>query len=255
MEDVELLLNIFLLLGLVLGLWWWMVSARKRLGRRLASFDTQMNGKGRIVEWGGECYVVMQGVFHGVDGRTLRRDGSYWQRSAELVLEKIAKIGSPKVLLLGLGGGTIGYLIHEARPEVELVVVEIDRSLAENVSKKLGLEGKMRIVIGDAMELEKLEQVVEWKYDAVYVDVYSDWKSLEEWGEADGRLLKQAKSVLKREVGWIFWNKPMHTRRACSGAVKLKEMLESELGQVWCEEVDDEARNFKNMIVYGQNKL
>ena len=89
---------------------------------------------------------------------------TFWKET----LRKIKKEKITKVLILGLGGGTVSKLIKKYWPQSEITGVEIDPVMVELGKKYLGL-GNAEIIIQDAYEfIEKNKE----KYDLVIVDLY-----------------------------------------------------------------------------------
>ncbi len=83
-------------------------------------------------------------------------------------LRKIKKQKINKVLILGLGGGTVANLVNKLWPESEVSGVEIDPVMVELGKKYLGL-GNAEIIIQDAYEYTKKNKEI---YDLAIVDLY-----------------------------------------------------------------------------------
>ncbi len=89
---------------------------------------------------------------------------SIWKET----LRKIRKEKINKVLILGLGGGTVAKLVKKYWPESKITGVEIDPIMIELGKKYLGLKN-VEIIIQDAYEFIKKNKE---KYDLVIVDLY-----------------------------------------------------------------------------------
>ena len=75
-----------------------------------------------------------------------------------------------KVLILGLGGGSIAKLVAKTWPEAEITGVEIDEVMIELGEKHLGLkDANVKTVIEDA---EAFVAQSREKYDLILVDTY-----------------------------------------------------------------------------------
>jgi len=85
-------------------------------------------------------------------------------------LGKVAK--TRRVLVLGLGGGTVVQLIKKRHPQAEIVGVEIDPEIIKVGKKFFGLGGikKLKIVNTDA--LKWVNHYRGEKFDLVLVDLY-----------------------------------------------------------------------------------
>ncbi len=76
-----------------------------------------------------------------------------------------------RVLVLGLGGGTLPRFFHRHLGEVEIDAVEIDAAVVQMAAKWFGVEPgpRMRIYTEDAIAfIERNHQ----KYDLIYVDTF-----------------------------------------------------------------------------------
>lgn len=76
-----------------------------------------------------------------------------------------------RILVLGLGGGTLARFFHRTIGEVEIDAVEIDPVVVEMASKWFGIQAgpRMRIHTEDAIAyIERNHQ----KYDLIYVDAF-----------------------------------------------------------------------------------
>ena len=86
--------------------------------------------------------------------------GGYWKH---MVPDKEPK----KVLILGIGGGTIARLILEKYPKAKITGVDYSSEMIEQAKKHLGLgELKIEIKIADAFDY-----VTKKKYDLIIVDL------------------------------------------------------------------------------------
>ena len=75
-----------------------------------------------------------------------------------------------RILILGLGGGSVARLARALAPEAEIVGVELDREVVRLSRKRLDLDAlDLRVEIADALGwLERDEQ----HYDAILEDVF-----------------------------------------------------------------------------------
>ncbi len=76
----------------------------------------------------------------------------------------------PRVLMIGLGGGTIAYQIEHLFKNARLDIVEIDKDMI-GIARRLYPEMKANVVLGDGLAYIKGKSN---EYDAIIVDVYID---------------------------------------------------------------------------------
>ena len=96
-----------------------------------------------------------------------------------------------KVMLVGLGGGSLGSYLLATMPGVSLDVVELDPCLVEVAEKQFGFPSQasnnnLRVLTEDGLSVLRAEGVT--RYDAVIVDVDSKDASGEVFAPAPGFL-------------------------------------------------------------------
>lgn len=78
-----------------------------------------------------------------------------------------------KVLILGLGGGTVVKLLRKYWPNAKITGVDIDPVMVEMGEKYLGLDkSDVEVVIEDAYEYVRISSETKRKFDLVLVDLY-----------------------------------------------------------------------------------
>lgn len=203
----------------------------------------------------GEVILQMCGVTQGIDARTFVEDKSYWHKAAELVVE----VGRSKkekgkrnfaVLYLGLGGGTIPWLVNKELPEVRQVVIEIDSKVIQVVREDFELREIPTIEIREADAFELVSKKFDFKeqFDVVLVDVFSDFRSLDEPGSLQRGFLDYYHGLLK-PGGLFMVNQPAHTKAAKESVQKVEQMLSEKYGQTRTVFVHDRKRDFRNCLV------
>lgn len=90
---------------------------------------------------------------------------SYWDYLS--VLPSVSR--NPRILMIGLGGGTIAYQISKLFDDYKLDIVEIDRQMAYVASKFLPKGVKFNLIIDDGAEYIKRTRD---KYDLIILDAY-----------------------------------------------------------------------------------
>ena len=75
-----------------------------------------------------------------------------------------------RILLLGLGGGSVARIARALAPEAEIVGVELDREVVRLARRHLDLDAlDLRVEIGDALEWLERDRT---RYDAILEDVF-----------------------------------------------------------------------------------
>jgi SAM-dependent methyltransferase len=119
----------------------------------------------------GDVELRVEGTLASVyrpQGRTLT--GVVWWALAAPVLLFPASRGRPRVLLLGLGGGSVARALRALAPAARLVGVERDREVLRLARRHLGLGSLgLEAVQGDALEFLRRERR---RYDLIVEDLF-----------------------------------------------------------------------------------
>lgn len=91
---------------------------------------------------------------------------SYW----DYLLPLGGISASPRLLMIGLGGGTIARQVESVFPGASMDIVEIDREMV-GVARRLYPGMRSNVIVGDGLEFVKGARGA---YDAVILDAYSD---------------------------------------------------------------------------------
>lgn len=139
----------------------------------LEEVDSPINGKIKVVKglaYG--TYIQVEGLTQ--SGGILK---SVWRKPLKKVASSKQQVA--RVLILGLGGGTVAGLVRGFWPEAKITGVDLDPVMVELGRKYLGLDKyKVKVVIGDAYKYieqgaKNKEQRRELKsYDLILVDLY-----------------------------------------------------------------------------------
>ncbi len=122
--------------------------------------DSKYNGHLRVVRTFGMGNYIQAGG--------LTQSGGIVESIWKSTLKQINKADLQKILILGLGGGTLAKLLRKKYPKAKITGVEIDPVMIELGKKYLDLDKyKIDIKVEDANEF-KFD-----KYDLVIVDMYS----------------------------------------------------------------------------------
>src|SRR3990167_5752072 len=123
-------------------------------------------------------------------------EGGYWKH---MISDKEPK----KILILGLGGGTIAKILLEKYPQAQITGVDYSASVLKLARKHLGLdETKVTIKIADAFDYV-LE--AKGKYDLIIVDLINGhWYPLKVFSIS---FIKKLMRILEKQ-GQIYINAP-----------------------------------------------
>ncbi len=91
---------------------------------------------------------------------------SYW----DYFLPFGAMSESPRLLMIGLGGGTVARQMEGTFGNASMDIVEIDRDMAD-IARRLYPSMRSNVIIGDGLRFVK---TVRGSYDAIILDAYSD---------------------------------------------------------------------------------
>lgn len=158
----------------------------------------QLGRERRLVFGDNVGATTQSAVFTSGSWAELRRE--YWGR----VLQQPTQLPPrPRVLLLGLGGGTIVRLVYEAcKPEL-VTVVELDPVVAAVAQEYMGLARlpNMDIRIGDVRQVIH-EMSLQAPYDLVVEDVFFDGRGVD-----DVDAYAAALARLVAPSGWLVINR------------------------------------------------
>lgn len=138
------------------------------------------------------------GTYIQADGLT--QSGGIVETIWKSTLKKISNRDIQKVLILGLGGGTLVKLLNKFFHGVEITGIDIDSEIVNLGKKYLGLNKyKTNILIKDALKFENNE-----KHDLIIVDTYNGDKY--PLGFEDTKFVSKLKSWLEKD-GIVIFNR------------------------------------------------
>lgn len=137
--------------------------------RTVETRTSKINGEIKVTRLLGTYRLVIGGYTQ--SGGLL---ASIWGKALK-PLKKEMTIASPKVLVLGLGAGTVAGIIHDYLPESEITGIEIDPVIIDVAKKyfKIDKIPDLKIITGDAIKWTlKNEKKKKDTFDLVIVDMY-----------------------------------------------------------------------------------
>lgn len=133
--------------------------------RKVAEFSTKYNHHIRVNDEYGERKLLVNGSVQ--SGRYIRK---LWQGAFK-------KFGISenrnwkKILVLGVGGGTIIQLLHAKFPKARITAVDIDQKIID-VAKKYFLTGDTTYVNFIIEDAKKYVQKNNLKYNCIIIDIF-----------------------------------------------------------------------------------
>lgn len=163
--------------------------------KKIAVFNSDFNGPIIVKEAFGRKYIEVGGLTQ--SGKIV--ENLYTKGFKKLGLNKIQ--GVRKILVLGLGGGTVVKVLNKFFPEAQIVAIDIDPVIVEAGKKYLDLETakNLRIIIGDVFGTSiKLGE----DYDLIVVDLFTGYEINDNL--SDTKFLKSLSSRLSKNGRLIF---------------------------------------------------
>lgn len=178
-----------------------------QLPKVLYETQSQFNGKIRVVQYGKTRKLLVDGVSQSLNWDSPAAPKKVWGRVVDVLKEEQPAL--KKVLLLGLGGGTMQQLISKAFPGVEIVSVELDPTMIEVAKNYFDVDKipNHKILNEDACRVivEPQEHGLSEQYfDALIVDIYCGEK-YPELGKS-GNFIAALKNLVIPE-GLILFNR------------------------------------------------
>ncbi len=119
-----------------------------------------------IYEWDSERVVKFNGIVYSRLNSKSLYTHEYW----DFFLPLGFAFDRPKILMIGLGGGTIAYQLHRLKgPSVSIDVVDIDKEMVNVMKDFLKVDVGVNITIADGAEFVKGKRGC---YDIVILDAY-----------------------------------------------------------------------------------
>lgn len=151
-----------------------------------------MNGDVKVIETFGERRLVAAGF---TQSRSLNKNGltgSYWDG----FVHNLPKLTlDDRILILGLGGGTIAKLLTNKYGNIAIDGVEIDPLMVELGRKYLGFtEKNVNVILGDALKFLKETR---YKYDIVCVDLFANGDTAV--GSGTKTFFEDIKKIMKKD--------------------------------------------------------
>jgi len=175
--------------------------------RILDEVDSVHNGKIRVVQIGSTQKITVDNVVQSVNWASPLCSRLYWGKVIEILKEEKPEL--ERVILLGLGGGTLVHLISQNYPGCFIHSVELDPVMVEVARKYFDLDTikNHKVIIEDALKVvvepEKYE-ISKFGADVLIVDIYVG-ETYPDLGRS-GNFISAIKSLVKTD-GLIIFNR------------------------------------------------
>ncbi len=136
--------------------------------RTLFEGNSTISGQVKVVESLGVRRLLVDGLTQSISIDRLDKTGGYWDSIVQLAVSRLKL--KDKILVLGLGGGTLPKLFTRNLGPIKIDTVEIDPLIVDLAKKYFNLvEDNIKIYTGDAANF--LNSLGE-KYNFICVDTY-----------------------------------------------------------------------------------
>ncbi len=162
--------------------------------RKLASYPSPFNGLISVYKFLGRTYIEV--------GR-LTQTGRVVERIFKKAMKhfRLVKIEAKKILLLGLGGGSLVALCNKLYPNAHITAVDIDSVMVEvgRTHFRLNEYKNLSIVVADIFAKDPR---IEGPFDLILIDVFRGYEVPYKLGETE--FLKYLSSLLATQGSMIF---------------------------------------------------
>ena len=137
--------------------------------------DSPYNGHIQVVQIGNTLKIKVDKFEQSISHDSPATSRLVWGKTVDLLKEETPEL--KKVLILGLGGGTMAKLISLSFPGSEIISVDIDQIMYDVARAYFGVDQipNHRVIIDDALRVVVQPEKYDLTYgdfDAVIVDIY-----------------------------------------------------------------------------------
>ncbi len=224
--------------------------ANIQLPKVVYSAESQYNGLIEVLEKGEDRYLVVNKVHQSVSHNSPPAKRRYWGRVVEILQKTEPNLKN--ILILGLGGGTLSHLIHNAFPNVTITSVDIDPVMIDIALKyfDVGEIPNHYIISADACRVvvePTIYGLNKSMFQAIIVDIYLG-EEFPDLGDS-GNFLSALKSLVI-PGGLILINR-IYTKNHQYDVDNFIELLELYLKDIKTETIAGYT-NSDNIIIYGR---
>ncbi len=212
--------------------------------------DSKLNGKIRVIEVGKTRKLIANNVLQSVNEASPSCPKIFSGKAAELIVREAPN--AKRILMLGLGGGTVASILSKKLPEAQIVSVEFDPVMVDVAKKYFGLDSinNHRVIEADALrvvvEPEEFD-LAQGSFDVLFVDIFvgDQYPDLGRTGNFIAALKR-----LVTSGGLIVFNR-IYTEEHQEDVNNFVNQVEEFLGDTKSEVVAGYT-NSDNILVYGR---
>ena len=150
-----------------------------KMPKTIYEVDSEINGKISVVEIGSTRKLYVDGMTQSVNWDSPNASKQVWGRLVENLHDQQPDL--VKVMVLGLGGGSMQHLMAKKFPGIHITSVEIDKTMVEVAKKYFALDDLKdhRIIVADALKVIAVPEefgIPPQSFQAVVVDIYCGQK-------------------------------------------------------------------------------
>lgn len=212
--------------------------------------DSKKNGHIRVIEVGSTRKILVNNIIQSLNPDCPSVTKLVWGQITDLLKEK--KPYMKRVLILGVGGGTMQHLISRSFPEAEIVSVEWDQIMIDIAKKYFNLDAipNHRIIIDNALKVVVAPEefdITLGSFDVVIVDIFNG-EEYPDLGKT-GNFISAVKSLVT-SGGLLVFNR-IYTESHQEDVNLFVEEVEKFLGDTESEIVAGYT-NSDNILIYGR---
>ena len=124
-----------------------------KMPKVIADIQSELNGRVRIVDVGSTRKMIVDNTIQSINPDSPSCSKLYWGQLVRSLKERFPEV--EKILVLGMGGGTIAHLISRNYPGVEITSVEYDEEMVDIAKKYFNVESipNHKIIREDALRV------------------------------------------------------------------------------------------------------
>lgn len=212
--------------------------------------DSKLNGKIRVVEIGKTRKLLANNVLQSINEASPSCPKIFSGKAADLIVREAPN--AKRILMLGLGGGTVASILSKKLPEAQMVSVEFDPVMIDVAKKYFGLDSitNHRIIEADALrvvvEPEEFD-LTQSSFDVLFIDIFVG-DQYPDLGKT-GNFIASVKRLVA-PGGLIVFNR-IYTEEYQEDVNNFVNQVEEFLGDTKSEIVAGYT-NSDNILVYGR---
>lgn len=167
--------------------------------------ESEFNGHIKVLEKDGVRKLYVGNTLQSVSHETSTAKKMCWGKIVDLISEN--KPSAENIMLLGLGGATIPWLLSEKFPTAKVTTIEIDKTMVGVARKYFNIEDlqNLKIINDDAFRVVSNPneyELLEKSFDVIIVNIYQG-ENYPELGSS-GNFFAGIKRLLNEEGLAIF---------------------------------------------------